>query len=44
MPQVLSWSPDSEHILFTSDRDGDSEVYEMNRDGSNVRQLTDKLG
>ena len=37
----LSWSPDSEHILFTSDRDGDAEVYEMNRDGSNVRQLTD---
>ena len=37
----LSWSPDSEHILFTSDRDGDADVYEMNRDGSNVRQLTD---
>ena len=37
----LSWSPDSERILFTSERDGDADVYVMNRDGSNVRQLTD---
>jgi TolB protein len=37
----LSWSSDSERILFTSDRDGDADVYVMNRDGSNVEQLTD---
>jgi Tol biopolymer transport system component len=27
-------------IAFNSDRDGDSEIYVMNADGSDVRQLT----
>jgi TolB protein len=27
--------------IFTSDRDGDDEIYVMNADGSNQRQLTD---
>ncbi len=33
--------PNDGTIAFTSDRDGDYEVYLMNADGSNVRQLTD---
>ena len=28
-------------IAFTSDRDGDLEIFEMNADGTEVRQLTD---
>ena len=28
-------------ILFQSDRDGDSEIFVMNADGTQVRQLTD---
>ena len=28
-------------IAFTSDRDGDWEIFEMNADGTEVRQLTD---
>jgi TolB protein len=41
---VPVWSPDGQTIAFSSDRDGDSEIYLMNRDGSNVRQLTDNDG
>ncbi|MFQ6015501.1 MAG: FecR domain-containing protein [Anaerolineae bacterium] len=36
-----SWSPDGSQILFSSDRDGDFEIYIMDDNGSNVRQLTD---
>jgi TolB protein len=36
-----AWSPDGEEIAFSSDRDGDSEIFIMNTDGSGVRQLTD---
>ena len=36
-----TWSPDGEHIVFTSLRDGDFEIFVMNADGSQVRQLTD---
>ncbi len=36
-----SWSPDGARIAFTSDRDGDQEIYTMNADGTNFRQLTD---
>jgi len=36
-----SWSPDSQQIVFASNRDGDNEIYVMNSDGSQVRQLTD---
>ena len=28
------WSPDSRRVTFTSDRDGDFEVYVMDADGS----------
>ena len=35
-----SWSPDGASIAFSSDRDGDMEIYLMNVDGSGVTQLT----
>lgn len=37
-------SPDGSRIVFTSDRDGDLEVYTMDPDGSNVTRLTDSPG
>ncbi|MPZ92725.1 MAG: hypothetical protein GEU68_14080 [Actinobacteria bacterium] len=35
-----AWSPDGTKIAFASDRDGDSEIYVMSPDGSEVMQLT----
>ena len=35
-----SWSPDGSRIAFTSNRDGKSEIYLMNPDGSGVTRLT----
>ena len=35
-----SWSPDGKQIAFTSDRDGNGEIYVMNADGSNQTRLT----
>lgn len=35
-----SWSPDGKQIVFCSDRDGGSEIYVMNADGSNPRRIT----
>ena len=34
------WSEDGRKIAFTSQRDGNSEIYVMNADGSNVERLT----
>ena len=34
------FSPDGTRLLFMSMRDGNSEIYLMNRDGSDVRRLT----
>ena len=34
------WSPDGRRIAFTSDRDGDSEIFVMNADGTQQRQVT----
>ena len=34
-----SWSPDGNKILFVSTRDGNGEIYVMNADGSNQRNL-----
>jgi Tol biopolymer transport system component len=34
------WSPDGSKIAFVSDRDGNSEIYVMNADGSNLTNLT----
>ena len=35
-----TWSPDGLRIAFTSDRDGDDEVYIMNADGTGPVRLT----
>jgi len=35
-----TWSPDSQRIAFTSRRDGNSEIYVMNVDGSGQTNLT----
>ena len=35
-----SWSPDGTRLCFVSTRDGNSELYVMNRDGSNLTRLT----
>lgn len=34
------WSPDGSKIAWSSDRDGDFEIYVMDADGGNVTQLT----
>ena len=34
------FSPDGSRIAFMSQRDGNSEIYVMNRNGSGVRRLT----
>ncbi|HVP06667.1 MAG TPA: hypothetical protein VMS71_02415 [Candidatus Acidoferrum sp.] len=38
------YSPDGKHILFTSVRSGDLELYMMDPDGKNVEQLTHEPG
>jgi hypothetical protein len=35
---------DGKHIVFTSTRNGDLDVYTMDADGGNVKQLTHELG
>ena len=39
-PTRTPTGPRQTQIAFASDRDGDSEIYVMNGDGSNVRQIT----
>ncbi len=34
------WSPDGSRIVFSSNRDGDPEIYVMDSDGAHVQQLT----
>ncbi len=38
------WSPDGSRIVFSSDKDGDFEIYLMDNDGNNVQQLTNNSG
>jgi TolB protein len=35
-----AWSPDGRQLLFVSRRDGNEEVYRINRDGSGLVRLT----
>ena len=35
-----SWSPDGRSIAFTSDRDGNREIYVMDANGDNLQNLT----
>lgn len=37
-------SPKGDKIIFTSNRDGDLDLYEMNLDGSQVKRITNTLG
>ncbi|MFW6116209.1 MAG: TolB family protein, partial [bacterium] len=39
-----AWSPSGEQIAFSSDRDGNYEIYVMNADGSDQRRLTSSPG
>jgi TolB protein len=34
------WSPDGKHIAFTSNRDGNYDIYVMNADASDLRNVT----
>ncbi|HET9785656.1 MAG TPA: hypothetical protein VFP47_00895, partial [Pyrinomonadaceae bacterium] len=38
------WSHDGNRIVFTSDRDGDPEIYVMNDDGSKSQRLSQARG
>jgi Tol biopolymer transport system component len=38
------WSPKSDAIMFTSDRDGDFELYTIRPDGTGLRRLTSAAG
>jgi TolB protein len=35
-----SWAPNGRHLVFSSTRTGSPQIFTMNRDGTNVRQLT----
>jgi Tol biopolymer transport system component len=35
-----AWSPDASRIVYTSDADGDRELFVMNTDGTEQRRLT----
>lgn len=35
-----TWSPDGKKIAFSSDIDGNDEIYVMNADGTNIKRLT----
>ena len=39
-----AWSPDGTRLCFTSTRDGNAELYVVNRDGTNLRRLTNHPG
>jgi len=41
LPDIPTPGPGTDEIVFQSNRDGDFEIYIMNIDGSNQRQLTD---
>ena len=39
-----SWSPDGKRIVFTSDRNGNWDIYSINPNGTLLRQLTNTAG
>jgi TolB protein len=39
-----AWAPDGSRLAFSSTRDGNPEIYVVNRDGSNVRRITNHPG
>ena len=39
-----AYSPDGKQIVFCSDRDGDADLYIINSDGTDLRQLTNQPG
>lgn len=39
-----SWSPDGSHIVFSSNRDGDYDLYIVRADGTGLTQLTNDPG
>lgn len=39
-----SWSPDGKSIVYSSRRDGDTEIYLADADGKNARRLTNARG
>ncbi len=43
-PQVPCWSPDGKQIVFAAEPGGDSEIFVMQADGSDVRRLTNIVG
>ena len=47
-PQVYvgrtSWSPDGKYIIFSTNLDGDYDIYVVKPDGSGLTQLTNMLG
>lgn len=38
---VPSWSPDGQHLVYIHQADGSYSMYKVNRDGTNVTQLSD---
>lgn len=39
-----AWSPDGQRLVFSSNRDGDWEIYRVASDGSDLKRLTDQSG
>ncbi len=41
---LSAWSPDGTKLAFMSNRDGNMEIYVVNRDGTNLRRVTNNPG
>jgi endonuclease YncB( thermonuclease family) len=38
-----SWSPDGQRVSYSTDADGDSEIWRINLDGTGAKKLTDNM-